>query len=58
MKLLDLITEFEDVFAVNPKKPRLNKNLEHRIITQDALPQSDPQSVRKRSKLSNKRNVG
>ena len=39
VKLLDLITEFEDVFVVNPKKPRLNKILEHRIITQDALPQ-------------------
>ena len=39
LKLLDLIMEFADVFAVNLKKPRLNKILEHRINTQEALPQ-------------------
>ena len=37
VKIKELLKEFSDVFAVNPKKPR-RTTLEHRIITPDALP--------------------
>ena len=37
-KLVSLITKYEGIFASNPKKPSLVKNMKHRIITDDALP--------------------
>ncbi len=33
-----MIKKFKDVFASNPKKPSLVKNMEHRIVTGDAQP--------------------
>ena len=33
-----LIQEYDDVFAINPKKPKQTMSIEHRIITGDALP--------------------
>ena len=38
--LLSLISKYQSIFAANPKKPTLVKNLEHRIITDNALPVS------------------
>ena len=35
-----LIKEYQDIFAANPKKPKQTTLLEHRIITNDALPVS------------------
>ena len=35
-----LIKQYQDVFAANPKKPKQTTLLEHRIITNDALPVS------------------
>ena len=37
-RLISLISNFQDVFASNPKKPTLVKNMEHRIITENAQP--------------------
>ena len=37
-QLVSLITKYEGIFASNPKKPSLVKNMKHRIITADALP--------------------
>ena len=37
-QLVSLITKYEGIFASNPKKPSLVKNMKHRIITDDALP--------------------
>ena len=37
-QLRSLISEFSDVFAYNPKKPTLVKNMEHHIVTNDAQP--------------------
>ena len=34
----NLINQYTDVFAVNPKKPQITNLIEHRIITPDALP--------------------
>ena len=39
IKLQTLINRFGDVFAVDPKKPRLNKIMKHSIDTQNSLPQ-------------------
>ena len=36
--LMSLIVDSKDVFATNPRKPRKTHLLEHRIITNDALP--------------------
>ena len=38
--LLSLISKYNNIFAENPKKPTLVKNVEHRIITEDAQPVS------------------
>ena len=35
---MSLITRYEGIFASNPKKPSLVKNMKHRIITDNALP--------------------
>ena len=37
-KPFDVIDQFSDVFAENPKKPTLSKIMEHQIITENALP--------------------
>ena len=34
----NLIDQYADVFALNPKKPKQTNLMEHRIITPDALP--------------------
>ena len=36
--LMSLIMDYKDVFATNPRKPRKTNLLEHRSITNDALP--------------------
>ena len=36
--LMSMIMDYKDVFATNPRKPRKTHLLEHRIITNDALP--------------------
>eukprot|EP00794_Sanderia_malayensis_P000634 gene634-1302_t len=37
-KILDIISNFKTIFAPNPKKPTLVRNMEHKIITNDAQP--------------------
>jgi len=37
-QLMALLTDYKDAFATNPRKPRKTNLLEHRIITNDALP--------------------
>ncbi len=37
-QLISVLNEFKEVFATNPKKPSIVKNMEHRIITGDAQP--------------------
>ena len=37
--LQNLITSYGEVFAVDPKKPRLNNITKHSIDTQNSLPQ-------------------
>ena len=39
IKLQTLITSYGEVFAVDPKKPRLNNIMKHSIDTQNSLPQ-------------------
>ena len=37
-ELKHLISESQDIFALNPKKPKRTKLFEHRIVMEDALP--------------------
>ena len=37
-KIHTLVSEYQDVFAENPKKPKLVTNMHHRIITNEVLP--------------------
>ena len=39
-EVIRLIKEYQDIFTANPKKPKQTTLLEHRIITNDALPVS------------------
>eukprot|EP00112_Aurelia_sp_Birch-Aquarium-sp1_P008079 Seg1885.5 transcript_id=Seg1885.5/GoldUCD/mRNA.D3Y31 product="Retrovirus-related Pol polyprotein from transposon 17.6" pseudo=true protein_id=Seg1885.5/GoldUCD/D3Y31 len=36
--LMSLISDYQDIFAQNPKKPQRNKIIEHKIITDDSMP--------------------
>ena len=38
--LLSLMSKYQSIFATDPKKPSLMKNLEHRIVTDNARPVS------------------
>ena len=45
-QLTELIHEYKDVFAENPKKPKCTTMMEHRIITEGALPvRSKPRRI-------------
>ena len=37
-RMSSLVSRYKDISASNPKKPNLVKNMEHRIITNDAQP--------------------
>ena len=37
-KICSLVSEYQDVFDHNPKKPKLVTNMHHRISTNEALP--------------------
>ena len=37
-QLISLISNYQDIFAQNPKKPQRNKIIEHKIITDDSMP--------------------